>query len=120
MQEGILYWITGLSGAGKTTIGNRLYYEMKKSRDNVVLLDGDILKEIVDENVGYSDEQRRKRAMKYAKICRMLTDQNIYVICCTVAMYDEVRQWNRENNKRYVEVFLDVPVEVLRSGGCTN
>ena len=114
MQEGILYWITGLSGSGKTTIGNRLYYEMKKTYDNVVLLDGDILKEIVDENVGYSDEQRRKRAMKYAKICRMLTDQNIYVICCTVAMYDEVRQWNRENNKRYVEVFLDVPVEVLK------
>ena len=64
MQEGILYWITGLSGSGKTTIGNRLYYEMKKTYDNVVLLDGDILKEIVDENVGYSDEQRRKRAMK--------------------------------------------------------
>ena len=42
MQEGILYWITGLSGSGKTTIGNRLYYEMKKTYDNVVLLDGDI------------------------------------------------------------------------------
>ena len=113
-MQGILYWITGLSGAGKTTIGTRLYYEMKKTHDNVVLLDGDILKEIVDENVGYSDGQRRKRAMKYARICKMLTDQNIYVICCTVAMYDEVRKWNRENNKRYVEVFLDVPVEVLR------
>ena len=87
---------------------------MKKTHDNVVLLDGDILKEIVDENVGYSDGQRRKRAMKYARICKMLTDQNIYVICCTVAMYDEVRKWNRENNKRYVEVFLDVPVEVLK------
>lgn len=114
MQEGILYWITGLSGAGKTTIGNRLYYEMKKTRDNVVLLDGDILKEIVDETVGYSDEQRRKRAMKYARMCKMLTDQNIYVICCTVAMYHEVREWNRENNKRYVEVFLDVPIDILK------
>lgn len=114
MQEGILYWITGLSGAGKTTIGNRLYYEMKKTRDNVVLLDGDILKAIVDETVGYSDEERRKRAMKYARICKMLTDQNIHVICCTVAMYHEVREWNRKNNKRYVEVFLDVPIDILR------
>ena len=73
-MQGILYWITGLSGAGKTTIGTRLCYEMKKTHDNVVLLDGDILKEIVDENVGYSDGQRRKRAMKYARICKMLTD----------------------------------------------
>ena len=43
-QEGVLYWITGLSGAGKTTIGNRLYYELRKQMDNVILLDGDILK----------------------------------------------------------------------------
>lgn len=113
-NEGILYWITGLSGAGKTTIGNRLFYELKRTRDNVVLLDGDILKQIVDESVGYSDIERRKRAMKYAQICKLLTDQNIYVICCTIAMYDEVREWNRNNNKRYVEVFLDVPIEVLK------
>lgn len=113
-NEGILYWITGLSGAGKTTIGNRLYYELKQTMDNVVLLDGDILKQIVDDNVGYSDVERRNRAMKYAKICKMLTDQDICVICCTIAMYDVVREWNRKNNKRYVEVFLDVPMEVLR------
>ena len=73
-----------------------------------------MLKEIVDETVGYSDEQRRKRAMKYAKICKLLTDQNICVICCTVAMYHEVQEWNRCNNKRYVEVFLDVPIEILK------
>lgn len=113
-NEGTLYWITGLSGAGKTTIGNRLYYELKRTRENVVLLDGDILKQIVDENVGYSDIERRKRAMKYAQICKMLTDQNIFVICCTIAMYDNVREWNRKNNKRYVEVFLDVPTEILQ------
>ena len=65
-NEGTLYWITGLSGAGKTTIGNRLYYELKRTRENVVLLDGDILKQIVDENVGYSDIERRKRAMHSA------------------------------------------------------
>jgi adenylylsulfate kinase len=111
--KGILYWITGLSGAGKTTIGTRLYYELKKQKDNVVLLDGDILKNIVDDSLGYTEEDRRKRAMKYAGICKMLTDQGIIVICCTIAMYDEVRDWNRKNNNGYVEIFLDVPVSVL-------
>lgn len=113
-KEGILYWITGLSGAGKTTIGNRLYYELKKERENVVLLDGDILKGAIEDEPGYSVEDRRKRALKYAKICKMLTDQNITVICCTIAMFDEVRKWNRKNNKGYVEVFLDVPIEILQ------
>lgn len=113
-KEGILYWITGLSGAGKTTIGNRLYYELKKGNKNVILLDGDILKTIVEDTVGYTEEERRKRAIKYAKLCKVLTDQGMIVICCTIAMYDEVREWNRKNNKGYVEVFLNVPMEVLR------
>lgn len=112
-KDGVLYWITGLSGAGKTTIGNRLYYELKKENKNVLLLDGDILKNIISDEVGYSDEERKKRAMKYAQICKMLTDQGMIVICCTIAMYDEVRNWNRKNNKGYVEVFLNVPIEIL-------
>ena len=115
LKDGTLYWITGLSGAGKTTIGNRLYYEAKKDRKNVILLDGDILKSIVEDTVGYSDEDRRKRAMKYARLCKVLTDQGMIVVCCTIAMYDEVREWNRKNNKGYVEVFLNVPMEVLRA-----
>ena len=116
IQDGILYWITGLSGAGKTTIGNRLYYEIKKQKKNVVLLDGDVLKKSVtddDDPDPYSDSSRRRRAMKYSRICKMLTDQGLIVICCTIAMYDSVREWNRQNNKRYVEIFLDVPMDVL-------
>ncbi len=113
MRNGVLYWITGLSGSGKTTVGNRLYYEMRQEKENVVLLDGDLLKNVVGDELGYTEEDRRKRAFKYAKICKMLTDQGIIVICCTIAMYEEVRKWNRKNNKAYVEVFLDVPMEVL-------
>lgn len=113
-SEGTLYWITGLSGAGKTTIGNRLFYELKRENSNVVLLDGDVLKNIVSEVVDYTYDGRKRRAMQYAKICQMLTNQGIIVICCTIAMYDKVREWNRKNNKKYVEVFLDVPFEVLK------
>jgi len=113
-QDGTLYWITGLSGAGKTTIGNRLYYEIRKEKSNVVLLDGDLLKNIVNDNVEYTEEARKKRAIKYANLCKLLTDQGVIVICCTIAMYNEVREWNRKNNKGYVEVFLNVPMEVLR------
>ncbi|MDE6435788.1 MAG: adenylyl-sulfate kinase [Lachnospiraceae bacterium] len=113
-NEGILYWITGLSGAGKTTVGNRLYYELRKEHENVILLDGDILKNIVSDELGYSDGDRRKRAKKYALLCKSLTDQGMIVICCTIAMYEEVRQWNRLNNKVYCEVFLDVPMDVLK------
>lgn len=113
-NEGILYWITGLAGAGKTTIGNRLFYELRKKKPNVIILDGDVLKNLVNDTPGYSDAERRNRAMKYAMLCKNLTNQGIIVICCTIAMYDEVRTYNRQHNKGYIEVFLDVPVEVLK------
>ena len=104
--DGLLYWITGLSGAGKTTIGTSLYYEIKKDRDNVVFLDGDIVKPLLADDSGYTSEARHKRAWKYAHLCRMLTNQGMIVVCCTIAMFDEIRDWNRKHIKGYVEIFL--------------
>lgn len=113
MEKGLLYWITGLSGAGKTTIGNALYYELKKSRNDLVILDGDILKRLVGDSLGYSKDDRKKRAYYYSSLCKTLTDQGISVIICTIAMYDEVRAWNRKHIEKYIEVFLNVDKNVL-------
>lgn len=120
MKKGTLYWITGLSGAGKTTIGNRLYYRMKQTRDNVILLDGDILKQIAGSDLGYDRQARIERGHRYSSLCKVLTDQGIHVIICTIAMYDEIRDWNRQNIENYVEVFLDVDMEVLRQRNRKN
>lgn len=113
VNKGTLYWITGLSGAGKTTIGNRLYYKMKSTRSNTIILDGDILRKITGNDLGYSKEDRLERAYRYNALCKLLTDQGINVIICTIAMFDEVREWNRKNIENYIEVFLDVELEVL-------
>lgn len=112
MEKGTVYWITGLSGAGKSTIGSALYYEMREEKSNIVILDGDILKKLVGG--GYSEQERRIRAQKYSMLCKTIADQGITVIICTIAMYESVREWNRQNIERYVEVFLDVSEEVLR------
>lgn len=115
MDKGILYWITGLSGSGKTTLGNRLYYKMKAKRKNVVILDGDILKKIAGKDLGYKREERLERAYRYCSLCKLLTDQGIHVIICTIAMFDEIREWNREHIENYVEVFLDVELDILKA-----
>ena len=56
----------------------------------------------------------RGRNARYSALFKLLTDQGINVIICTIAMFDEVRDWNRSNIENYVEVFLDVDMEVLK------
>lgn len=114
IKKGIVYWITGLAGSGKTTIGNALYYKMKKQYP-VVLLDGDILKNIVGGDApGYAKEDRLNRAKRYSLLCKMLSDQGIDVIICTIAMFDKVRDWNREHFAHYIEIFLNPSMDVLK------
>ena len=98
-----VYWITGLSGAGKTTIGKKLYERLKEKNCNIVFLDGDILREVFGGDLGYSREERVKCAMRYARLCKMLVEQGLDVICCTISMFDSVREWNRKNIKGYID-----------------
>lgn len=113
-KSGTLFWITGLSSSGKTTIGSQLYYDLKEKNPATVILDGDILKKIVGDDLGYSPEDRYKRAERYCQLCKNLVTQGIDVIICTIAMIEDIRKWNRKNIENYLEIFLDVDIEVLR------
>lgn len=116
-MSGRVYWITGLPNSGKTTIGTALYYDLKKKRDNVVILDGDLMKQIASgsENAGYELHDRLIRSKRYSLIAKLLADQGQWVIVCTIAMFDEIREWNRENINGYIEVFLNPSEAVLKS-----
>lgn len=111
---GTVYWITGLSGAGKTTVGRLLYEKLHKAKDNVVFFDGDQLRQVFGNDLGYTKEDRFQCAMRYSRICKLLADQGIDVVCCTISMFDQVRKWNRENIKSYQEIYIKVPMDVLR------
>lgn len=113
MNKGTVYWITGLSGAGKTTIGTLLYENIRRDKPNVFRLDGDVGRWAYNDKVGYSREERLDGAYRNARVCKMIADQGIDVVCCTISMYDEVRTWNREHMENYKEIYLEVPLEVL-------
>ncbi len=111
---GCVYWITGLSGAGKTTIGKLLYQKMKEKAANTVFLDGDVLRKVFGDDLGYTKDDRKRCAMRYARLCGLLADQGINVICCTISMFDSVREWNRCNIRDYREIYVKVPMHVLQ------
>ena len=111
---GVVYWITGLSGAGKTTIGKLFYQKMKQAFPNTVFLDGDIMREVFGADLGYMESERRKCAMRYARLCDMLQKQDLNVICCTISMFESVREWNREHIENYREIYIKVSMDTLQ------
>lgn len=107
-----VFWITGLSGSGKSTVAALLYERLKHTR-SVVLLDGDVLREVFGADLGYTYEDRKKNAMRYSRMCKMISDQGISVICATISMFTEVRVWNKEHIQNYYEIYLNTPLELL-------
>ena len=111
-------WITGLSGAGKTTVAKELNLRLQERGLQPVLLDGDVLRslfkntEVISET--YNREARLKLALKYAHMCKILSAQGFTVVIATVSMFREVYTWNRANFPNYFETNLKVPLDELR------
>ena len=91
-NKGTVYFFTGLSGAGKTTIGGLFYQRLKKTKPNAVYLDGDEMRPAFGEDIGYTHEDRLRWAGRIFRVCQLLSNQGIDVICCSIAMFASVRQ----------------------------
>ena len=108
----MVVWLIGLSGAGKTVIGQELF-TLFKQNNNCVFIDGDIIRDIFNNDLGHSLEDRKKNSRRISRLCHFLSRQNISVVCSILSISHEDQQWNRENIDNYYEVFIDVPLEVL-------
>ena len=112
-NKGTVYFFTGLSGAGKTTLGGLFYRRLKNTKPNAVYLDGDEIRVAFGEDVGYTHEERLRWAGRIFRVCKLLSDQGIDVVCCSIAMFDSIRRWNRENIPNYKEIYIRVTKETL-------
>ena len=110
--SGWVYWVTGLSGAGKTTVATLLRDRFRSVREGVVLLDGDRLREVLAPEAGHSPDERKRLALTYARLCRELAEQGLIVVCATISMFNGVREWNRTHIPNYREIYLRVPSQV--------
>lgn len=112
MDKGHVYWITGLSGAGKTTIGEKLYNHVKGKNSATVFFDGDVLRDVYQYK-DYSNEGREKIGKITGRLIKLLSEQGIDIICCFVAMSEQTRSWNRDNFENYHEIYLKVDINEL-------
>ncbi len=108
-----LFWITGLSGSGKTTFAKKLVEKLELKKERTVLIDGDVIREIFDNESDYSKEARLKTAYHYSKLSKFLVKQNLNVVCSTISLFHEIQKWNRKNISNYIEIFVKVEMAEL-------
>jgi adenylylsulfate kinase len=101
-------WITGLPGAGKTTVADEVAVLLRARTPAVVQVDGDVVRAVMGNDLGYTPEERLANAWRIARLCRMLSAQGLQVVCATVSLFSDIHLWNRKNLARYVEVYLRV------------
>lgn len=111
---GIVFWITGLPRSGKTTLANALCASLRERNLPVVALDGDSFRAACGSDLGYDSRGRLQNARRLSGMCQLISSQGIIVVCSTVSLFAEIHELNRKTLKRYVEVLIETPAEILR------
>ena len=111
-NKGILFWITGLSGSGKTCLAEKIKNSISKKYGSTITISGDDLRKNFNLNK-FSRKHRLIYALSYSKFCKYLTDKNINVIFSTVSLFHKVRKWNRTHINNYVEIYIDSDIYEL-------
>ena len=114
-------WITGYSGAGKSTMTRHLATRLRGLGHCTVIMDADDLKEVYQvEGYRNSRAMRIEWALRTARLCKYIAEQGVIVLRPTIQLFHEVLEWNRANQPNYREVWLDTSIEKLRSNDVTG
>lgn len=113
-QQPLLLWLTGLSGSGKSTIANMLDIELNKRGFHTFSLDGDNIRTGINNNLGFSPEDRKENLRRVAEIAKLMLDAGLICIGAFIAPYQEDRQRISDivGKNNYFEIFVDTPLEV--------
>ena len=116
-DQGLVIWITGLSGAGKSSIARDLVRRLKSAGDaGVVLLDGDQVRGAVgDPGIGHDRASRLTNALRICRFAKLLADQDLKVVVATMSLFKEIHAWNRLHLHDYFEVYVKVELDVLKA-----
>jgi adenylyl-sulfate kinase len=112
-DQGFVVWFTGLSGAGKTTIAEKLQALLRDRGLKVEALDGDIVRTHLSKGLGFSKEDRDTNIRRIGFVAHLLQRNGVAVICSAISPYREIRDENRALIGDFVEVYAKCPIEVL-------
>lgn len=112
-HDSFLLWFTGLSGSGKSTIANAVEKKLVEAGIHTYMLDGDNVRKGLNNNLGFSPEDRTENIRRIAEVAHLMVDAGLVVLAAFVSPY----QMDRDNIKQtvgasnYIEVFVNTPIE---------
>ncbi|WP_337042555.1 adenylyl-sulfate kinase [Emticicia sp. 17c] len=110
-MENKCLWLFGLSGAGKTTLATALAEKLPTPK--VKILDGDVLRQGINKNLGFSEEDRFESVRRAAEIARLFIEEGYWVIVALITPLEAMRQSSRQIlGEHYIEIFVNTPLEI--------
>ncbi len=113
--QGVTIWLTGLSGAGKSTITHGLEQRLLAVGRDVTILDGDEIRTHLSKGLGFSKEDRDANIRRVGYVASQITRHGGTVIAAVISPYKAVRDEVRKTVGNFIEVFVDAPLEVCEA-----
>jgi len=112
-QQGKIIWFTGLSGAGKSTLANTLEVALYQQGVHTFLLDGDIVRLGLNQDLGFSDADRTENIRRIAHTAKLMMDAGLIVICAFISPFQKERDLARNlaGDGRFLEIYLNTSLE---------
>jgi adenylylsulfate kinase len=111
-QRGVTIWLTGLSGAGKTTITQALEQKLLAEGYDIEVLDGDIVRTNLTKGLGFSKADRDENIRRIGFVANLLTRHGVIVLVSAISPYREIREEVKQKIGNFVEVFVNAPLNV--------
>jgi len=113
-QHGIVIWMVGLSGSGKSTLARSLEQNLHAEGYKTMLLDGDNLRTGINNNLGFSEEDRTENIRRAAETSKLFASAGMVTICSLISPTASIRQMAKEiiGEADYYEVYVNCPIEV--------
>jgi len=112
-QKSIVVWMVGLSGSGKSTLARALENALHDEGYLTQLLDGDNLRTGINNNLGFTEEDRVENIRRAAEVSRLFAQCGVVTICSLISPTHQIQQMAREIIRdKYFEVFINCPIEV--------
>ena len=109
-QKGFTLWITGLSGAGKSTIAEKISELFAQRNLKFEILDGDVIRTNLSKGLGFSKEDRDINIRRIGFVCNILTRNGVIAIAAAISPYANIRKENRELIEHFVEIYAECPL----------